>query len=81
LSSLPGAGKGARLDTAGAPARLEKPSAVILVIGLVIAVATYSSASSSPADGAYAVAYGPMILGVVYVIRGISVIARAQKLN
>jgi hypothetical protein len=27
------------------------------------------------------VAYGPMILGVVYVIRGISVIARARKLN
>ena len=55
--------------------------AVILVIGLVITVATYSSASSSPADSAYVVAYGPMILGAVYVIRGISVIARAQKLN
>jgi hypothetical protein len=55
--------------------------AVIFVIGLVITVATYGSASSSPAGGTYVVAYGPMILGVVYVIRGISVIARAQKLN
>jgi hypothetical protein len=55
--------------------------AVVFVIGLVITVATYSSASSSPAGGTYVVAYGPMILGVVYVIRGISVIARAQKLN
>lgn len=55
--------------------------AVIFVIGLVITVATYSSASSSPTGGSYVVAYGPMILGVVYVIRGLSVIARAQKLN
>jgi len=55
--------------------------AVIFVIGLVITVATYSSASSSPTGGTYVVAYGPMILGVVYVIRGILVIARAQKLN
>ena len=55
--------------------------AVIFVIGLVITVATYSSASSSPTGGTYVVAYGPMILGVVYVIRGLLVIARAQKLN
>ncbi len=55
--------------------------AVVFVIGLVITVATYSSASSSPTGGTYVVAYGPMILGVVYVIRGLSVIARAQKLN
>jgi hypothetical protein len=39
--------------------------AVIFVIGLVITVATYSSASSSPTGGSYVVAYGPMILGVV----------------
>jgi hypothetical protein len=55
--------------------------AVIFVIGLVITVATYSSASFSPTGGTYVVAYGPMILGVFYVIRGLSVIARAQKLN
>ena len=55
--------------------------AVVFVVGLVITVATYSSASSSPTGGTYVVAYGPMILGVVYVIRGALVIARAQKLN
>ena len=55
--------------------------AVVVVVGLVITVATYSSASSSPTGGTYVVAYGPMILGVVYVIRGALVIARAQKLN
>jgi hypothetical protein len=55
--------------------------AVIFVIGLVITVATYSSASSSPTGGSYVVAYGPMILGVVYAIRGIAAVVQAQKLS
>jgi hypothetical protein len=54
--------------------------AFVFVIGLVITIATYS-ASSSPSGGTYVVAYGPMILGVMYVVRGIVVIAQAQKLN
>lgn len=55
--------------------------AVVFVIGLGITIAAYGSASSSPSGGTYVVAYGPMILGVVYVIRGIATVAQAQKLN
>jgi hypothetical protein len=55
--------------------------AVVFVIGLVITIATYSSASSSPSGGTYVLAYGPMILGVMYAIRGIVTVAQAQKLN
>jgi hypothetical protein len=53
--------------------------AVVFVIGLVITIATYSSASSG--GGTYVVAYGPMIFGILYVIRGFMAVAKAQKLN
>jgi hypothetical protein len=53
--------------------------ALIFVVGLVITVATYSSASSG--GGTYVVAYGPMIVGVVWVIRGIAAVSQSQKLN
>ena len=55
--------------------------AVIFVIGLLITVGTYSSASSSPTGGTYFVAYGPMIIGVISIIRGVIAVAQAQKLR
>lgn len=44
----------------------------LLVLGLIITVATYSSASSSPSGGTYIVAYGPIIFGVVSIFRGLA---------
>jgi hypothetical protein len=55
--------------------------AALFVVGLVITVATYSSASSSRTGGVYFVAYGPMIFGVIGMIRGAIAVAQAQKLR
>jgi predicted phage tail protein len=55
--------------------------AVIFVIGLIITIATYSAASSSTTGGTYFVAYGPMIIGVISMIRGGIAVAQAQKLR
>jgi hypothetical protein len=54
---------------------------VLFVIGLVITIATYSSASSSPTGGTYFVAWGPMIFGIIAIIRGVLAMTRAQRLN
>jgi hypothetical protein len=55
--------------------------AVLFLIGLIITVATYSSASSSRTGGTYFVAYGPMIFGIIGIIRGAIAVAQAQKLR
>jgi hypothetical protein len=54
---------------------------VLFLIGLIITVATYSSASSSRTGGTYFVAYGPMIFGIIGIIRGAIAVAQAQKLR
>jgi hypothetical protein len=53
--------------------------AVIFVIGLVITIATYSAASSG--GGTYIVAWGPMIVGLIWTIRGLVSISRASRLG
>lgn len=53
--------------------------AVIFVIGLVITIATYSAASSG--GGTYFVAWGPMIVGLIWTIRGLVSISRASRLG
>jgi hypothetical protein len=55
--------------------------AVIFVIGLAITIGTYHAASDSSSGGTYFVAYGPMIVGVIAMIRGFVAMARASKLN
>jgi hypothetical protein len=52
----------------------------IFVVGLIITIATYSAASSS-GGGTYIVAWGPMIVGVIWVIRGLISMSRASKLR
>lgn len=42
---------------------------VLLVIGLVITAVTYSSASRD--GGTYVIAYGPMVVGVIRLFRGL----------
>jgi len=54
---------------------------VVFVIGLIITIATYSAASSSTSGGTYFVAYGPMIFGVLYMVRGVMAVVRSQRLN
>lgn len=53
--------------------------AAIFLVGLIITVATYSNASSG--GGTYIVAWGPMILGIVWVVRGLMAVSKAGKLN
>jgi len=55
--------------------------AVIFIVGIVITIATYSSASSSSTGGTYIVAYGPMILGVITIVRGVAALIRAKRLS
>jgi hypothetical protein len=44
--------------------------AVLLGIGIVVTAATYGSASES--GGTYIIAYGPMIVGVIKIFRGLA---------
>src|SRR5215469_14952145 len=55
--------------------------AAIFAVGLVITIVTYASASSSATGGTYFVAYGPMIVGAITVIRGFIALARSRNLN
>ena len=41
----------------------------LLVIGVLITVATYSSVSTS--GGTYILAYGPILVGVIKIVRGL----------
>jgi hypothetical protein len=43
---------------------------VLLVVGIVITAVTYGSASSE--GGTYIIAYGPMIVGVIRIFRGLA---------
>jgi hypothetical protein len=51
----------------------------LFVVGLLITFLTYSRASSSPSGGSYFVAYGPMIVGVVWFARGALLLARSRR--
>lgn len=55
--------------------------AALFVIGLLITVVTYGRASSSPSGGSYFVAYGPMIIGVVWAVRGAGLVARSRRMG
>lgn len=45
---------------------------ILIVVGIVITVATYSAASSSSSGGHYLIAYGPVIYGVIRFFKGVS---------
>lgn len=53
----------------------------IFAVGLVITIATYANASNSSTGGTYFVAYGPMIVGAITVVRGLIALARSRNLN
>jgi uncharacterized membrane protein len=43
---------------------------LLLLVGIVITAATYGSASAG--GGTYIIAYGPMIVGVIKIFRGLA---------
>ena len=43
---------------------------VLLLIGIIITAVTYDSASTS--GGTYIIAYGPIVVGVIKIIRGLA---------
>ncbi len=44
---------------------------LLLVVGIAITAGTYSAASSSPSGGHYVLAYGPIAVGIINIIRGL----------
>jgi hypothetical protein len=52
----------------------------LLVVGLVITGVTYSHAASSPTGGTYIVAWGPVLVGVVKILRGLHALRLANTL-
>lgn len=52
-----------------------------LVIGLLVTVFTLSHAESSSGGGTYIVAWGPMVFGIVTIIRGLLAMSRAGRTN
>ncbi len=45
--------------------------AILLLIGLVVTGGTYALAASSPGGGTYLIAFGPVLLGIYYLARGL----------
>jgi hypothetical protein len=54
---------------------------VLFAIGLLITVLTRGHAESSAGGGTYIVAWGPMIFGIIAVVRGLLALSRASRLN
>ena len=54
---------------------------VLFVVGLLITAVTYRHASSSVSDGSYIVAFGPMIIGAAWALRGARLVARSRSLD
>jgi hypothetical protein len=45
--------------------------ALLLVIGIAISVGTYAYAASNPRGGHYLLAWGPIVFGLIVLIRGL----------
>lgn len=54
---------------------------ILFVIGLAITIFTLGHAASSPTGGTYFVAWGPMLVGLIAIIRGLLAMSRAGRLN
>jgi hypothetical protein len=66
---VPGAGEYGVVP--GAPQRQMIVGGLLAVVGLVISIGTYEAASHSDSGGGYFVFYGPVIAGVVLLVRGV----------
>jgi hypothetical protein len=54
---------------------------ILFAVGLLITIFTLGHAESSTGGGTYIVAWGPMIFGILAVIRGLLAMSRAGRLN
>jgi hypothetical protein len=54
---------------------------ILFVVGLLITIGTLGHAESSAGGGTYIVAWGPMIFGIIAIIRGLLSMSRAGRLN
>jgi hypothetical protein len=54
---------------------------ILLVVGLLITIGTLGHAESSAGGGTYFVAWGPMIIGIIAIVRGLLAMSRAGRLN
>ena len=75
LTGLPSTTDQYMVDMAASERRSRKSrdiaiGAVLLTLGLLVTAGTYGSASES--GGTYVIAYGPMIFGVIRLIRGLA---------
>jgi hypothetical protein len=61
--------------------RLVVTGSILFAVGLLITVFTLGHAESSAGGGTYIVAWGPMVFGIVAVIRGLLALSRAGRLN
>jgi len=55
--------------------------AVVAMIGLIITIVSYHSASQNPNGGTYLVAFGPVIFGALAVFRGTKSLVSALRAN
>lgn len=53
-------------------ARQLKIGAVFLVVGILITAVTYGNASASTGGGTYIIAYGPIVFGIISIVRGLA---------
>jgi len=44
---------------------------LLILLGVIITAVTYDNAASSPSGGHYVVAFGPVIVGLRFVLRGL----------
>jgi hypothetical protein len=52
----------------------------LVVAGVVVTAVTYGGAASSPSGGTYAVAWGPVLFGIIATVRGFSALRHSRKL-
>jgi hypothetical protein len=54
--------------------------AVLLVVGIVITVGTYGAPSSSATGGVFFVPWGLIVIGGLWLVRGLTMFARSTRL-
>jgi hypothetical protein len=54
---------------------------ILFAVGLLITVVTLSHAESSSGGGTYIVFWGPMLAGLVILIRGLLAMSRSRRQN
>ncbi len=59
--------------------RIIGTGALLLIVGIVITAATYGAASSSPNGGVYFVPWGLVLVGALWIFRGVGLLMRSSR--